>query len=282
MVNTNIETPRVKPTKKISLKVILSKIYVYFILLIMYAPIVLLMVYSFTESKTIGIWNGFSTKSYVMLFSSTNVKSKAIWKAVQNTVVVAIVSSLISTFLGTIGAIGMFYSKKKINKALNAVTQIPVINAEIVIALSLTILFVFCHIQFGFGTLIIGHVVLSIPFVVLSVQPKLTQMDPNLYEAAMDLGSTPTKALLKIVLPEIFPGVVSGFLLSITLSLDDYIITAFTKPATSFDTLSTYVEAVTKKSGLPVQLRALTTIIFVLILIFMAIYNVILKKKERN
>lgn len=278
MVENNV-TPIYK-RKKFTGKQILAKVFIFFILLVMYAPIILLMVYSFTESKQVGVWTGFSWKNYIMLFSPTNVKSRAIWEAVANTVIIALVSSILSTVLGTIGAIGMFYSKKKVKNTLDFITQIPVVNAEIVMALSLTILFVMSGIRFSYLTLIIGHMVLSIPFVVLSVQPKLTQMDPNLYEAGMDLGATPRQALTKIVLPEVMPGVVSGFVLAVTLSLDDYIITYFTKPKIGFNTLSTYVENVTKKAGLPSQLRALTTLIFVGILIFMIIYNITSKRKE--
>lgn len=280
MVGNNV-TPVYK-RRKFTWKNILAKAFIILMLIIMYAPIVVLMVYSFTKSKQIGVWTGFSFKNYAMLFSPTNVKSRAIWEAVANTVIIALASSVLATLLGTIGAIGMFYSKKKIKNVLDFVTQIPVVNAEIVMALSLTILFVMAKVQFSYLTLIIGHMVLSIPFVVLSVQPKLSQMDPNLYEAGMDLGATPRQALTKIVLPEIMPGVVSGFVLAITLSLDDYIITFFTKPKIGFNTLSTYVENITKKAGLPSQLRALTTMIFVCILIFMIIYNIRTNRKEAN
>lgn len=280
MVENNIVP--VYKRKKYTWKYILSKGFIFLTLLIMYAPIILLMVYSFTDSKQIGLWNGFSFKNYILLFNPNNTKSLDIWNAVKNTAVIAIVSSLLATFLGTIGAIGIFYSKKRVKNILGFITQIPVVNAEIVMALSLTILFVMAKLEFSFFTLIIGHMVLSIPFVVLSVQPKLAQMDPNLYEAGMDLGATPTGALTKIVLPEIMPGVISGFLLAVTLSLDDYIITFFTKPKIGFDTLSTYVENITKKAGLPSQLRALTTIIFVCIMIGMIIYNIKISRKEKT
>ena len=157
---------------------------------------------------------------------------------------------------------------------MEGISNIPVMNAEIVTALSLTILFVFFGVTFNFITLLIGHVVLTIPFVVLSVRPKLLQMDPNIYEAALDLGATPQKALWSIVLPEILPGVFSGFILSITLSLDDYIITAFTRD-TAFQTLSTYVYGVTSKKGtLPPSLRALTTVITLIALVILIIVNV--------
>ena len=255
--------------KKFSFTEFLSKFYVYILLFVMYAPILLLIVYSFTDTKVIGKWDGFSLHLYRSLF-----RDKEITQAFFNTFLVAISSAIVSTVLGTMGAIGIFYSGKKSKAVLEGMSEIPVMNAEIVTALSLTILFVFCGIKFNFLTLLIGHVVLTIPFVVLSVRPKLMQMDPNIYEAALDLGATPGKALRSIILPEIMPGVFSGFILSVTLSLDDYIITAFTRN-TAFQTLSTYVYGVTSKKGtLPPSLRALTTIITLIALIILIIVNI--------
>ncbi len=257
---------------------ILARLYVGIMLFLMYAPILVLMVFSFTEAKVIGSWTGFSLDLYPDLF-----KNKEIVTAVVNTIIVALASAAVSTVLGTAGAIGIHYSGKKMKNALEGVSQIPIMNAEIVTALSLTVLFVYFGVQFNFITLLIGHVVLTLPFVVLSINPKLQQMDPNIYEAALDLGSKPSQALRKIVLPEIMPGIFSGFLLSVTLSLDDYIITAFTRD-TSFTTLSTYVYGVTSKKGtLPPTLRALTTLIFVVALIFLIVINLRNRKgKERG
>ncbi|MBQ5742703.1 MAG: ABC transporter permease, partial [Clostridia bacterium] len=207
---------------------------------------------------------------------------KEIVTALINTVIVALASAAVSTVLGTAGAIGIHYSGKRMKSALEGVSQIPIMNAEIVTALSLTILFVYFGVKFNFITLLIGHVILTLPFVVLSINPKLQQMDPNIYEAALDLGAKPSQALRKIVLPEIMPGVFSGFLLSVTLSLDDYIITAFTRD-TSFSTLSTYVYGVTSKKGtLPPTLRALTTLIFVFALVLLVIVNVRNSRNKRQ
>lgn len=256
---------------------IFSRIYVGIMLLLMYAPILVLMIFSFTEAKVIGSWTGFSLELYPDLF-----KNKEIVTAVINTVIVALSSAAVSTILGTAGAIGIHYSGKKMKSALEGVSQIPIMNAEIVTALSLTVLFVYFGVQFNFITLLIGHVVLTLPFVVLSINPKLQQMDPNIYEAALDLGSRPSQALRKIVLPEIMPGIFSGFLLSVTLSLDDYIITAFTRD-TSFTTLSTYVYGVTSKKGtLPPTLRALTTLIFVFALLLLVVVNIRNKKGKKE
>lgn len=255
--------------KKFSLSDFLCKFYVYILLFVMYAPILLLIVFSFTDTKIIGRWDGLSLHLYKALF-----RDKEIMEAFGNTFLVAISSAVVSTILGTLGAIGIFYCGRRSKAVLEGISNIPVMNAEIVTALSLTILFVFFGVTFNFTTLLIGHVVLTIPFVVLSVRPKLLQMDPNIYEAALDLGATPQRALRSIVIPEILPGVFSGFILSITLSLDDYIITAFTRD-TAFQTLSTYVYGVTSKKGtLPPSLRALTTVITLIALVILIIVNI--------
>ena len=283
MVNTlNIEqTNRALQRKRVKAKVgkIAANVFIYFILLLMYAPLVYITIYSFTTSKVTGVWNGFSMDNYSTLFDYEGNKiAQNIWNAARNTALVAITAAAVSTVLGTLGAIGIYYTRKKwIKNTMDFVTQIPVVHAEIVTAVSLCVLFVICA-QFmprSFLTLVIGHVVLSIPYVVMSVKPKLEQMDPSLYEAAMDLGATQTQALWKVIIPDIIPGILSGFMLSITLSLDDYVITAFTKPTTGgFDTISTYVDAATKKGGLPTQLRAFTAILFGIILIVMIIMNI--------
>lgn len=259
-------------------KKILAKCFVYLVLLLMYAPILVLIIFSFTTARSLGQWDGFSFKLYLELF-----KDEKIMTALWNTLLVAISSAIVATIIGTLGSIGTFYSKKRMKGAIKAVEQVQIATPEIVIALSLTILFVAIGLKFNFITLLIGHVVLTIPFVVLSIGPKLKQMDPNLYEAAIDLGATPTQALWKVIIPEILPGILSGFMLSVTLSLDDYIITAFTRNDT-FDTLSTYIQGVIVKSGLPASLRALTTILF-LVVLFAALvinYNKSKTKKGRH
>lgn len=256
-------------------KKLLGKSYLILVLLVMYAPILLLIAFSFTDSTNIGTWNGFSFDLYKQMF-----QNEEIMEALKNTILIAVISSICSTILGTIGAIGIFYSGRKTKEFMNGLNQIPVMNAEIVTAIALTILFVAVGVKFNFVTLLIGHMVLTIPFVVLSVLPKLNQLDPNIYEAALDLGATPKKALWSVIIPEIMPGVFSGFLLCITLSLDDYIITAFTRD-NSFSTLSTYIYGVTAKRGaLPASLRALTTLITLVMLIVLLIINYRSKKNQ--
>lgn len=233
-------------------------------LLFMYAPILILGVYSFTDATTIGQIGGFTFANYITLFTTDSLREMII-----GTVLLALVSSVLATLLGTAGAIGTFYSKKRVQAAVGIVNQVPVVNADVVTGFSLCILLV---VVFGVSKdtyipLIIGHVTLSAPFVYLSVIPKLKQMDPSLYEAALDLGASPVVALRKIIIPQIFSGIVSGFAMAITLSLDDYFIATYTKPAT-FDTISTYVVNATRGSQTEIKtaLWALSTVIFIIVL----------------
>ena len=255
-------------------KKILAKSYVYLILLLMYVPIIVLIIFSFTNSDNVGTWNGFTLELYPRLF-----KNEAIMKAVGNTIIIAVISAIVSTVLGTLGAIGTFYAKKRTRAVIENITQIPVVNSEIVIALSLTFMFVFFGTYifrteiFSFWTILIGHVVLSVPFVYLNVKPKLTQMDPSLYEAAINLGCSPRQALNKVIFPQIKPGIISGFMLAITLSLDDFIVTAFTSGpgllsgAGKIETISTFIQSVIKKKVVPNELRALATLIFICVVV---------------
>ena len=244
------------------------------VLVFIYAPILLLVVYSFTDSRVIGRWDGFSVDLYAELF-----RDAEIMQILFNTIWLALVAALLSTVLGTAGAIGIFYSRRRVAKPLQAVSQIPVINAEIVTAISLALLFSAAMLYRTYFSLIVGHMVLCTPFVVLSVLPKLRQMDPNTYEAALDLGASPAKALFKVVVPQIFSGILSGFMLSITLSLDDYIVTAFTKPR-MFDTISTYVYNAVRNgtnSSTP-ALRALSALIFVVMIAVLLVVNLRARK----
>ena len=254
-------------------KKIFGQIYIWLILILMYLPVLVLIAFSFTESVNVGEWTGFTFNLYPRLF-----ESEEIMIALGNTVLIAVISALGSTIIGTLGAIGAYYSRRRWKNAIDLATQIPVVNAEIVVAFSLTVMFVFLGnlvnaYMFSFWTLLIGHMCLSIPFVYISVKPKLQQMDPSLYEAALDLGASPTQALGKVIVPEILPGVLSGFMLSITLSLDDFIVTAFTRGNgllsgdKKIETLSTLVQAKIKKGPIPPEMRALTTVLFILVVI---------------
>lgn len=256
--------------KKDLVKKILAWCYIGLILLIMYLPILVLVVYSFTDSDQLGVWTGFSFDLYVKLFENSSLMS-----AIKNTVLIALATATVSTILGTFGAIGVFYSKKRYKKTMETMTQLPVVNAEIVMALSLAVVFHFMGVKTSFLTLLIGHTVLTVAFVYLNVKPKLVQMDPNVYEAALDLGSTPWHALFKVVFPEILPGILSGFLLSITLSLDDFVITQYLKEP-SFETISTYIQKIIAKHPIPPEVRAFSTLLFLVVLgvvLSITVYN---------
>ncbi len=257
-------------------KKVLAKSYVYIILFLMYLPVFLLIVFSFTDSDSVGIWNGFTFKLYGDLF-----QNKELMQAVLNTLLVAFVSAIISTIIGTLGAIGAYYSRKRARKFLEGITQLPIVNAEIVMALSLAVLFVALSIPFTFFILVVGHVVLTVAFVYLSVKPRLVQMDPNIYEAALDLGATPRNALYRVVIPEILPGIISGFMLSLTLSLDDFVITQYLKEP-SFETISTYIQKILAKHPVPPEVRALTTFIFLIAVIVVIVNNLTAKKKQKS
>ena len=263
-------------------KKIFGQCYIWLILLLMYLPILVLIAFSFTTSVNVGVWKGFSLDLYKDLF-----RSKEILTALANTLIIAGTSALVATILGTLGAIGAFYASKKFRKAYEFVNQIPVVNAEIVMALSLAIMFaalpsLLFHVDLrSYWTLLIGHVVLGAPFVYINVKPKLQQMDPSLYEAAIDLGAKPHQALWKVTLPEILPGVFSGFLLAITLSLDDFVISQFTTGPGLLSagdpkivTLSILIQDKIKKGPIPPAMRALTTVIFLLVVLGVIVITV--------
>lgn len=262
------------------MKKFLSYTWIFIVLLFMYLPILLLAVYSFTDSTMIGTIRNFSLENYKTLFATEELRNMII-----GTVLLALGSSVLATILGTCGAIGAFYSKKRAKTIIGSMNQIPVVNADVVTSFSICILFI---VVLGlekdsFIPLVIGHTVLTAPFVYLSIIPKLKQMDNNLYEAALDLGASPTKALFKVVIPQIIPGILSGFMLAITLSLDDYFVTTYTKPST-FDTISTYVVNATRGSRTEIKtaLWALSTIIFIIVLIVVFFMNVTGRKDEER
>ena len=253
------------------MKKVISYSWLGLVALFMYIPVLILAVYSFTESTTIGAIRGFSMHNYVTLFTLEELRNMIL-----GTLFLAVGAAVISSILGTMGAIGAFYSRPFSKTLIDTANRIPVVNAEVVTAFSICILLI---VVLGiekntFVPLVIGHVVLCAPFVYLSVMPKLKQMDNGLYEAALDLGATPFQALYKVVIPQIIPGIISGFMLSITLSLDDYFITTYTKPAT-FDTISTYVVNATRgaQTEIKTALWALSTVIFLVVIAAVVIMN---------
>lgn len=255
--------------------------YLILMLLFIYLPILILAVYSFTDSTNIGAIRGFSLKNYVTLFTTEELRSM-----IAGTLLLAIGSAAIATVLGTMGAIGSFYSREKVGRAISTMNQVPVVNADVVTGFSLCILLVVVLriSKDTFIPLVAGHVTLCAPFVYLAVLPKIKQMDSSLYEAALDLGASPFRALTQVVLPQLFPGIVSGFALAITLSLDDYFIATYTKPAT-FDTISTYVVNATKGSQTTIKtaLWALSTVIFLVVILMVAGWNLAqMRGKEKS
>lgn len=262
------------------MKKIFSRTWILLVLLFMYLPIVVLAVYSFTDTAIIGTAGNFSVNNYKTLFTTPE-----LLKMIKDTLFLAAGSAVIATVLGTFGAIGAFYSKKLVKHMVDGANQVPVVNADVVTGFSVCVLLI---VVFGINKdtyfpLVAGHVVLSTPFVYLSVVPRLKQMDHSLYEAALDLGANARQALFKIVFPQIMPGIVSGFLMALTLSLDDYFITTYTKPAT-FDTISTYVYNATRGSHTEIKtaLWALSTVIFVGIIVVVLVNNFISMKKIRK
>lgn len=251
----------------------IGMIWLILVLAFLYLPILILAVYSFTKSTTIGALRGFSLQNYKTLFTTPDLTAM-IW----GTISLAGLVSVISTVLGTMGAIGGFYSKRLTRKSMEIVNQIPVVNADVVTGFSVCVLLiVFLNLDKDtYIPLVVGLTSLCTPFVYLSVMPRLKQMDPNLYEAALDLGCTPFRALRKVVLPELVPGILSGFMTSLTLTLDDYFITTYTKPAV-FNTISTYVVNATKgaQTHIKTALWALSTVIFIIVVIAVAAMNIV-------
>lgn len=253
---------------------VLEKIYVYLIFIFLYAPIVTLIVLSFNSSKTRSKWGGFTTKWYVSLF-----KNRQIMSALYTTIIIAVLSALIATILGTIASIAINSMNRNLRSIYMGVTNIPMLNADIVTGISLMLMFIACGISFGFGTVLISHITFNIPYVILSVMPKLKQTNVSTYEAALDLGATPINAFFKVVFPDIFPGVLSGFMLAFTMSLDDFIITHFNK-GPGFDTLSTKIYTEVKK-GIKPEMYALSTIIFVSVFILLILINYLPGKDQK-
>lgn len=263
----------------------IKRFYLLLIFILLYAPIVTLVVLSFNNSKTRSKWGGFTTKWYHSLFQNDQILN-----ALSNTLLIAVLSALIATIIGTAAAIGIHNMKSKGRSFMMGINNIPMMNSEIVTGISLMLLFIAAGniygnmtgkgsvSLFGFTTILLAHITFNIPYVVLSVMPKLRQVNPNTYEAALDLGASPLYAYFKVIIPDILPGILSGFLLSFTLSLDDFVITHFTKGA-GVDTLSTKIYTEVKK-GIKPEMYALSTLMFGAVLLLLLFVNYAPKKKE--
>jgi spermidine/putrescine transport system permease protein len=232
----------------------------------LYAPILILIILSFNKSKSRSKWGGFTLKWYSRLF-----QDEEILRALYSTLIIAILSAFIATVIGTAASLAINKMKKIPRTILMGITNIPMLNADIVTGISLMLLFVALNYTLGFSSVLMAHITFNIPYVILSVMPKLKQLNVSTYEAALDLGASRSYAFYKVVLPDIFPGVLSGFLLAFTMSLDDFVITYFTKGA-SIDTLSTKIYAEVRK-GIKPEMYALSTLLFASVLVLMIIIN---------
>lgn len=261
------------------IKRILTSSYLGLLLVMLYSPILIIIVFSFTESKVLGNWTGFSLNLYASIFKGGIHHSlvNALW----NTLIIGLIAALLSTILGTMAAIGIYNLLPRTQKAVKFINTIPILNPDIITAISLFLLFVSLGISQGYTTVILAHITFCTPYVVLSVLPRLSRMNPNLYEAALDLGATPFLALRKVLLPELRPGMITGFILAFTLSIDDFVVTLFTIGNEGLETLSTYIYADARRGGLTPELRPLSAIIFVTVLILLIIINRRAAKKKQ-
>ena len=256
-----------------------SQLYLWLLLLVLYAPIALIAVFSFTESKVLGNWTGFSFHLYANLF--TGQAGAGLNSAIWYTVVIALVAAIVSTLLGTLAAIGIYNMRARQRKVVSFLNSVPMINPDIITGISLFLLFVALGLSQGLATVCIAHVVFCTPYVVLSVLPRLSRMNPNTYEAALDLGATPAQALRMVMLPELWPGMISGFVLALTLSVDDFGVTFFTKGSGGLETLSTFIYSDARKGGLTPELRPLFTIILLVMLTVLVVINVRAEKEKK-
>ena len=261
---------------------IFSKVYMAFIFLFLYAPIVVMIAFSFNSSKSRSVWTGFTTDWYAKLLQDESIIS-----ALKTTLIVAVAASVIATIIGTLAAVGISAMKKKARNAVMLATNIPMVNPEIVTGVSLMLLFVSffgilakigIELEFGMLTLILAHISFNIPYVILSVMPKLRQMNKHSYEAALDLGCNPFKAFFKVVIPEIMPGIMTGMLMAFTLSLDDFVISYCTS-GTDAQTLSVLIYSMTRKNVSP-KINALSALMFVTVFVLMLIVNLRQLKDE--
>lgn len=262
------------------IKKIFAKGYLWLLLLLLYSPIIIIMVFSFTEAKVLGNWTGFSFKLYSSLFSGG--MHHSLMNAIWNTFAIAFIAATVSTILGSIAAIGIYNLRSPYKGIVNFTNSIPIMNPDIITGVSLFLLFVSFGISQGFTTVVLAHIAFCTPYVVLSVMPRLKKMNPNIYEAALDLGATPFQALRKVILPEILPGMISGFILAVTLSIDDFAVTIFTIGNEGLETLSTFIYADARKGGLTPELRPLSTIIFVTVLVLLIVINKRAEKQKKE
>lgn len=253
----------------------LSRIYLGIILVFMYLPIFTLIIFSFNESKNMAVWSGFSLHWYERLFSDP-VIGQAVWV----TISVALLSAVAATLIGTLAAVGINNFRRRTRSAVLNITYVPMINADIVTGISLLLLFIFISIPRGYVTMLLAHITFNIPYVILSVLPKLTQMDPQTYEAALDMGAPPAYAVRKVVLPQIMPGVFTGLLLAFTMSFDDFVISFFTTQGLT-QNLSIYIYSMARV-GINPTINALSAIMFAIVISLLFVVNLRIMKKDKT
>ena len=248
-----------------------GKIFTALTYVFLYAPIFVLIIFSFNSTKSRTIWSGFTLDWYKQLFND-----RLIMSSLETTLTVSVIASVIAAVIGTFAAIGFYNMKKKWRSPLLTVNNIPVINADIITGVSLALLFVsagaMLGFQLGFGTLLIAHISFNIPYIILSVMPKLYQLDRNLFEAAQDLGCTWFQTVYKVIIPEIMPGIINGLLIAFTMSVDDFVISYFTA-GSSVQTLSMTIYAMTRRRISP-EINAISTLLFAVVLILLVVVNV--------
>jgi ABC-type spermidine/putrescine transport system, permease component II len=257
------------------IKKITSRFYIILVFVFLYAPIFVLIANSFNQSKSRTVWTGFTFDWYRRLFNN-----ELILKSLVNTLIIAVISSVLATIIGTAAAMGIHNMKKISKSVIMNITYLPIMNPEIVTGVSLMLLFVFMKLDFGYVTLVLAHVTFCVPYVILNVLPKLRQMNTNLCEAAMDLGCDTVQVYRHVIIPEILPGIITGFLMSLTYSIDDFVISYFTYGATS-QTLSITIFSMTRRKVSP-EVNALSAIIFVVVLTILLIMNIADIKKHKK
>lgn len=250
----------------------LKRLYTFLIFLFLYAPIIVLIIFSFNNSKSRGVWSGFTFKWYLELF-----QDREVLKALYNTILIAISTSVISTIIGTIAALGIYNMQGFSKKVVLNLNYLPVLNPDIVTAVSLMTLYRLFKFEFGLLTMLLSHITFCLPYVILSILPKLKQMNKHIAEAAMDLGATPLYAFRKVIIPEIMPGIITGALMAFTLSIDDFVISFF-NTGHGVSNLSITIFAMARRGINPV-INALSTLMFISMLILLLIIN---KRSEKN
>ena len=244
-------------------------------LFVMYVPILILIIYSFTSAKALGVWSGFSFELYANLFTDAEILG-----ALGNSLLLALISATLATFFGTTAAVGIFYMRKWKKSAAHFIANITMENAEIVTGVAFMMFFLAIKLGYGWPALIIAHTMITVPYVILSVTPRLSQINPNLYEAGLDLGASPIRSLFTVVVPQLLPGMISGFIMAFTLSLDDFIISKFINGGVQ--TIPIYLYNALAKRGADPTLRALSSVLFIAVLTVLIVLNVVSAKRRKG